>query len=138
MMRDMKIAVWRCIATRSRKPTWSSRRYSELPARLRRGGGPWSHRKEAALHRHVLGEIGHAAVPLQLSLLEHVGAVADELGEMDVLLGEQDRQAFLLELDDRVRHLLDDDRRDALGGLVEHDEQGITHERARDGKHLLI
>ena len=105
------------------------------------GSGAGSHgytdsrRRWAATSR---GELGHGAVPLQLALLQHIGAVADEFGEMDVLLGQEHREAFLLELDDGVGHLLDDDRRDAFGGLVEQHQQRIAHQRASDRQHLLL
>ena len=54
-----------------------------------------------------------------LPLLQDIGAVADKLGEVDVLLREQNRQALLLQLDDRLRHLLDDHGRHALRRLVQ-------------------
>jgi len=51
------------------------------------GTSATSHREQAALHGDIRGEIRHATVPLQLSFLQDISAVADELGEMDVLLG---------------------------------------------------
>ena len=55
----------------------------------------------AALRRDVAGEVGHAALPSQLALLEHIDAIGNQLGKVDVLLGQQHRQPFLLQLDDR-------------------------------------
>ena len=57
---------------------------------------------------------------------------------MEILLGEQQRKSPGFELDDRVRHLLDDHRGDALGRLVEQHEQRIAHQGARHGEHLLL
>ena len=80
-----------------------------------------------------------AIVPASESaLFQHVGAVGDQLGEMHVLLGQQDRVPLRLQLEDGVRHLLDDDRRDAFGRLVEQHQQRIAHQRARDRQHLLL
>ena len=90
------------------------------------------------MHRDVLGQLGHATVPLELSFLENIGAVANELREMNVLLGQQHRQSFLLELDDGVCHLLHDHRCNAFGGFVEQHQQGIAHQRAGNGQHLLL
>ncbi len=86
----------------------------------------------------VAGEVRHAALPLQLALLEHIDAVGDQFGEMDVLLRQQHRQAFLLQVDDGRGHLLDDHRRDALGRLVEQHQQRVAHQRARHRQHLLL
>ena len=47
-------------------------------------------RQKAALHDNILGKVRHAALPLQLPLLQHICAVGHELGEVDVLLGEYD------------------------------------------------
>jgi hypothetical protein len=46
---------------------------------------------------------------------------------MQVLLGEQHAQSFLLQFQDGLGHLLDDHRRQALGGLVQQDSAGIAH-----------
>src|SRR5436190_10267569 len=80
----------------------------------------------------------HRADELHLALLENDGAIGDEAGEVQVLLGEQDRHAFLLQGQDHVDHLLDDQRRDAFARLVEEDEVGVAHQRARDRQHLLL
>ena len=57
---------------------------------------------------------------------------------MQVLLGEQHGDAFLLHAQHGLGHLLDDHRGEALGGLVEQHRLGIAHQRARDGEHLLL
>ena len=50
-----------------------------------------SHRQIASLRRAVAGEVGHAAFPSQLSLLQDIGAIGNQLGKVDVLLRQQDR-----------------------------------------------
>ena len=57
---------------------------------------------------------------------------------MHVLLGKKDGQAFFLELQDGIGHLLHDHGRNPLGGLVEQHEQGVAHQRAGDREHLLL
>jgi hypothetical protein len=70
--------------------------------------------------------------------LDDVGAVADQPREMQVLLGDDDADAFLLHGQDGVDHLLDDLRRQPFRGLVEQHQRRIAHQRARDGQHLLL
>ena len=57
---------------------------------------------------------------------------------MEVLFREQDRQALRLEIEDGLRHLLDDDGCETLGRLVEQHGRWVAHQRARDGQHLLF
>ena len=64
--------------------------------------------------------------------LDDAGPVADAGGEGPVLLGEEHRHALRLHGPDRLRHHLDDDRGDALGGLVEQDRVRVAHEGAGD------
>src|SRR2546425_13320094 len=54
-------------------------------------------------------------------------------GEPDVLLDEQDRLAFGLQAGDGAADLGDDERREALGGLV-HQEHARRSEERRVGK----
>jgi len=51
-------------------------------------------------------------------LFDDVGAIGDQGREMQVLLRQQDRQAFVFHLADGLRHLLDDDRRQPFRRLV--------------------
>jgi branched-chain amino acid transport system ATP-binding protein len=53
-----------------------------------------------------------------------------------VLLGQQDADALLLELQDHVRHLLHDHRGHAFGGLVE--QQMLTVSRTLMGNPYLV
>src|SRR5947208_7209341 len=59
-------------------------------------------------------------------------------GEPDVLLDEQDRLAFGLQAGDGAADLGDDERREALGGLVHQEHARVAHQRPRDGEHLLL
>ena len=56
--------------------------------------GSWLDRQKAALHGNILSKVCHAALSLQLPILQHISAVGHEFGEVDVLLGQYDRQAF--------------------------------------------
>src|SRR5581483_6675163 len=67
-----------------------------------------------------------------------VDAVGDAQRDRELLLDQQDGDAGLRYSRDEVADLLDDQRRQALGGLVDHDELGIAHQRTADGQHLLL
>src|SRR6185369_4149457 len=113
---------------------------TSMPA-MRRVSGRVATRSEAQVgtqQRFVAHQRVHRADELHFALLEDDGAVGDEAGEVEVLLREQDRHAFLLQRDDHARHLLDDQRRDAFRRLVEEDEVRVAHQRARDREHLLL
>src|SRR6266536_357988 len=97
-----------------------------------------SHREKRALDLGIVEEIRHAALPADMALFQQVDPVGDERGEMQILLRQQQGKPLGLELDDRVRHLLHDNRRHPLGGLVEQHEQRIAHERAGNREHLLL
>src|SRR6266849_6569657 len=69
---------------------------------------------------------------------DHV-LVGESLGEVKVLLDQQDGQAELaLDPSQRALDLEDDRRLDALGRLVEHEELRLRQERASDREHLLL
>ena len=56
------------------------------------------------------------------ALLDHVVPVRDSRGEMEVLLDQNDRETLRLQAGDRASDIIDDDGRQALGGLVEEQE----------------
>src|SRR3989454_3311059 len=58
--------------------------------------------------------------------------------EPNVLLDEQDRLALGLQAGDGAADLGDDERREALGGLVHQQHARVAHQSARDGEHLLL
>ena len=67
---------------------------------------------------------------------------ADAVGHVDrhaeVLLDQQHRDLAAGQLAQRLHHLLDDQRRQALGGLVHHQQARLEQQRAADGQHLLL
>src|SRR6267154_2724756 len=70
---------------------------------------------------------------LNLALLDHIGALRDQTGEMHILLRQQNRNAGRSDVNYCLRDLLDDFGREAFGGLVQKNERGGSHECARDG-----
>ena len=65
-------------------------------------------------------------------------ALGDRRCDTEVLLDQQDREAFSLELLERLDEVLDDRRRKPLGGLVHDQERRVREQRARDREHLLL
>src|SRR5262249_35614508 len=70
--------------------------------------------------------------------VHHVMTVRDRGGEFQILLHEQDGEALGLQPADGGPDLLDDDRRQALGGLVEEEQSSAGAEDPADGEHLLL
>ena len=60
------------------------------------------------------------------------------MGEMHVLLDQQNGQPRLLQLLQRLEQLIDDDRRKAERQLVDDQDVGIRHQAAGDRHHLLL
>ena len=89
----------------------------------------------------------HGHLPRQLGVGEGVDdppvlhdeeAVGKRRGEAEVLFDEQNGEALALDLGDGAPDLLDDDRSEAFGGLVEHQEARAGAQDAGDGQHLLL
>ena len=70
--------------------------------------------------------------------LHHVAAVGRVEGHQRVLLDEEDGRSLVVDLTDDLEDLLDEDRREAHRGLVEHQELRLRHQRAADRAHLLL
>ncbi len=69
---------------------------------------------------------------------DHVG-VGQSLGEVKILLDEEDRQPHLgLDPANGVLDLENDGRLDAFGRLVEHEQLRPRQQRTSDGQHLLL
>ena len=47
-----------------------------------------SHGEEASLNFDIAGQCLHRAMPVDLALFQHIGAIRNELGEMDILFGQ--------------------------------------------------
>src|SRR5207244_13170480 len=91
-----------------------------------------SERQQLVAERLVVPQGGGGAAEAKRALLQHVDAVGERQRELDVLLGEQDGQALALEPGDLLAQVIDDDRRQSLGRLVEQEQLGVAHQRARD------
>ena len=68
----------------------------------------------------------------------HELALGDRGRHAEVLLDQQNREALLRELLERLDQVLDDRRREALGGLVHHEERRVGEQSAADREHLLL
>src|SRR6058998_635505 len=76
-------------------------------------------RQQLVAQRLVVAQGGGGAAEADGPLLEHVDAVREAQRELRVLLGEQDREAGGLEPRDLLAEMIDDQRGQALRGLVE-------------------
>src|SRR5215813_2762582 len=65
-------------------------------------------------------------------------AVRNRRGKAKVLLDQQDGEPLLLEGADRPTDLLDDDRREPLGRLIEEEQPRARAQDAADREHLLL
>jgi len=84
------------------------------------------------------GKLARGAAQRHAPFLQHHQAIA-ALGNPAVIAIDDERgDARGADLVDHAPDLLHDERRQALGRLVEHDEGGIGHQRAPDGEHLLL
>src|SRR6185369_2010946 len=72
------------------------------------------------------------------TVLHDVIAIGDRRSEAKILLDQEYGEALLLEHVDGLADLLNDDRRQTLGGLVEQQEPGSRAQDSADGQHLLL
>ena len=72
------------------------------------------------------------------ALLDDIVPVGDGRGEAEVLLDQHDGEALPLQPGDGAADLLDDDRGEPLGRLVEQEELRAGAQDAADGQHLLL
>src|ERR1700680_2996067 len=87
-------------------------------------------------HPLVGCEVARRALEHDAPVAHHIDAVRDLERDGELLLDQQDRDAALRDLLQQLAHQLHQHRRQALGGLVHHDEVGIAHERTADREHL--
>src|SRR5690349_25062701 len=66
------------------------------------------------------------ALEHDLAVAHDVQALRDTQRDGELLLDQQNGNAALLDLLKQARHQLDDHRRQALSGLVDHDELGVA------------
>src|SRR5260370_18829973 len=83
-------------------------------------------------------ELGRAAAPDDLPLLDDVVRVGDARQRDQVLADEEDRLAARRQPLDAAPDLGANERRQALRRLVEDQEPRVRHERAPDREHLLL
>ena len=87
----------------------------------------------------VVGERLGVAVHHHAAVLQNVAVAREAQRHIGVLLGEQERHAFLVvEVFDDHENLLDDLRRQPHRRLVEQDHLRARHQRAADRAHLLL
>src|SRR5712675_2222804 len=65
-------------------------------------------------------------------------AIGDGRCEAEILLDQENGEALLLESPNGAADLLDDDRREAFGRLVEQEQPRAGAQDAADGEHLLL
>src|SRR5687768_13319956 len=122
------------VSTASRSPSRSTKKAPRWPERSCRMSDFMVSRLYC-----IIGPERQRAPGINHAPLAHEVDVIDELQrERGVLLDQQDRQAFLLQLRHCLPRGLDDDRREPLRRLVHDKAVGVGHEAARDGEHLLL
>src|SRR6185369_7545040 len=94
-------------------------------------------RAEMAMPERAIGaERLRAAAPRDASLLDDDVVVADRDQPLDVLVDHDHRQPGVAQRRERAPNLRANERREALGRLVEDEEQRVGDERAADREHL--
>src|SRR5438094_2129973 len=71
-------------------------------------------------------------------MLHDVMTVGNGRCKVKVLLYQKDRESLCFELPDGLTDLLNNDGREAFGGLVEHQQMRTRTQYASDGEHLLL
>src|SRR2546427_13205493 len=89
--------------------------------------------------RLVVAKLAAGSRDLYLADLEHVGALRRVERDAGVLLDDEHGKAVaVVELADDPEDLAHDQGREPQRGLVEHQQSRARHDRAREGKHLLL
>src|SRR5262249_47749178 len=83
-------------------------------------------------------QLGRRAMEDDGATADDVGAVRDGEGALGVLLDEEDGDPALADVAEKSVDLVDDRRRQAKRGLVEHDKSRARQQRAGDGELLLL
>src|SRR3972149_11707652 len=71
-------------------------------------------------------QVPHGTIETDPALFDNINAVRHLRRKMQVLLRKQYRQACGFHFPDDPGHLVDDDRRETLGGLVEQDRRPMA------------
>ena len=95
--------------------------------------------KQALLQRAIRRELRHRHRARDAPVHHHVHRIGHRNGHTQILLDQQHRDFAVRH--ERLQHHLDllhDHRREALGGLVHHQQPRVEQQGARDGEHLLL
>src|SRR5208282_3682820 len=78
-------------------------------------------------HRLVGLKFAGCALEYYPSVTHHIDTVGYPQGDRQLLFDQQDRDAAPGNFGDQVADLLNNDRRQPFGGLVDHNEFGVAH-----------
>src|SRR5262245_30486128 len=98
----------------------------------------WSNGKVAPDHLLVRPQLFQRPGMADMPLLHDVATAGDAAGELDVLVGDEERDPLVADLVYRPDQGLDHERAQSLRRLVEDQEIGIAHQSPPDGEHLLL
>src|SRR5258705_6190379 len=144
---------WRLPRSASRTYPGRTRHHIQLWGASRSRSGPWQRhfcifcaevtRKRSDFqpflaHGLVGLEFGRCALEHDAAVAHHVDAMRYPHCHREVLLHQQDRDAPPGDFGDQVADLLHDEGSQPFGGLVDHDEFWVAHQRAANCQHLLL
>ena len=72
------------------------------------------------------------------AVLHDVVPIGDRRGKVEILLDQENGEALRLQRTDGLADLLDDNRRQTFGRLVEQQQAGAGTQDATDRQHLLL
>src|SRR5271165_1544535 len=122
--KDLSMCRWKYGVAEAFQPPWDPRVLSNF--------------EPFAAHGLVGVEFGGCALKYDLSMAHHIDTLRYPHGDRQLLFDQQDRDTAPGNVGDQVADLLNNDRCQAFGGLVDHDEFGVAHERAANRQHLLL
>src|SRR5438093_2716994 len=94
---------------------------------------------EIRLLEPIVGrQITRGAAQHETTIFQHAGPMGKGQRPAHVLLHEKNGNAGAIDGGHRLEDLLDEDRGDAEGGLVQHEKPRLGHEGAANGTHLLL
>ncbi len=73
-----------------------------------------------------------------VALFQHVMSIGEVHANLEILFDQQDSDAARPDRRDHALDLLDDDRRESLGWLVEQEELRVVDQSAGNRQHLLL
>src|SRR5258705_7408712 len=121
--------------SRSQLITASSKKMSKIP---KAAASPRSDSEVCLANAVTRQELGGAAGRVDAARLEQVRAIDHPEHLLHVLLDDQHGQTAGPDAIDQLEHLLDQNRRQPGGRLVEQEQLRLGHQRAADRAHLLL